>query len=326
MPFEAFGMKVDLELVVKNAKQVQKQVAESMKDIPGGISKGIMGGGGGGVGGFIGKATVAMGALLVIGEGVKKIVNVLKESSPYLKGIFNVFGRAMTMFFRPFGDFLASLLKPLALILMKAAVNWLKFWRGDPAKVIKEAEPRGLIPTIGKIERIREGLPDKIGQEILDNIIAGSQTFVELPKQMKDSFFGWLLENSDQIKLIPKDVRNNILTWIGENKEALSVMTKEVAAAFRSDLLSPEGEELLKGVAPSFADKLRMALEDPSNVAGIKLVLSDFKDHLKGWLDLNLPEGGGGVRDFKFGIEDPSGLPAFMFPENILPRTGKGVD
>jgi len=62
------------------------------------------------------------------------IIGILKKSSPYLKGILSIFGRAFTMFFRPFGDFLATLLRPLAIMLMKMAVSWLKFTRTKAGK------------------------------------------------------------------------------------------------------------------------------------------------------------------------------------------------
>ena len=281
---EIFGMKVDLELVVKNLKQVQKQVGDSMKNVPGGISQGILGGAGGGAGGgfgqFLGKATLAIGAIMVIGKGVGKIVGKLADASPYFKGILSVLNRSMMIFFRPFGDFLAALLKPLALVLMKAAVGWLKLTKKEAART-EGIGPIDIQEALGQAFRIRQGLPDEIGQEILDNIAAGSQTFMALPEEMKDKFFGWLLENADQIKLMPKDVRTNILSWIGENKAALVGMTKEVATAFKTDLLSPEGEQLLKGVVGSFAYQLKQHLNDPQGTNDLKGVFTWVANKIK---------------------------------------------
>ncbi len=347
---EIFGMRVDLELVAKNIKQVRKQVGDAMKNIPAGISEGAFGGGGagggagGGIGKLIGKTTLVIGALLVIGEGVKRLVGILKESSPYLKGVFDIFKRAMMIFFRPFGDFLASLLKPLALLLMKVAVQSLKESRAKAGEV-------GVIEQVAAIPqalRIKEGLPDEIGQEILNGIIEGKQSFVGLPTEMRDKFFGWLLENADQIKLLPEDVRNNILDWIGENRNALMGISKKVADAFGADLTRPAGMAMLAKIPGNFADMIRLELEN--NKASITNLPGEVADFFSGALttpenrakvegvidkfvaffESLLPTEGGGTGGVPR-ISTPRfpvfpDLPNFPQPvEEDLPRTGKGV-
>ncbi|KKL14614.1 hypothetical protein LCGC14_2513850, partial [marine sediment metagenome] len=88
---EVFGMKVDLELVVKNLNKIKQQVSGAMKNIPGGIAQGAgLGGGGAGetagsLGKMTGKLALISGSALLILEGVKKIVGFMTKSSPYLK-------------------------------------------------------------------------------------------------------------------------------------------------------------------------------------------------------------------------------------------------
>ncbi len=72
----------------------------------------------------------------IVGVAIAATLGLLKKSSPYLKGILDIFGRAFLMFFRPFGDFLATLLRPMAILMMKMAVAFIKWLR--PGGVIKE--------------------------------------------------------------------------------------------------------------------------------------------------------------------------------------------
>lgn len=144
-------MKVWLELAVKNIKDIQNQVKQSLSnvDIQGAVSKarGAAGAGGSatdaaanarnltGMGKGIGKIAMTIGAVLgalyVIGKTVKAVLNKMIESSPYLQGVLSVLKRATQLFWRPFGDFLATALRPLAIMLMKAAVKWLGFTRTE---------------------------------------------------------------------------------------------------------------------------------------------------------------------------------------------------
>jgi len=78
-------------------------------------------------------AKLGLGKLALISGGVLALVGIMKkmnrkllESSPYLKGVFSMFKRASIHFFRPFGDFLATLLKPLAILLLRASARWLQ--------------------------------------------------------------------------------------------------------------------------------------------------------------------------------------------------------
>lgn len=156
---EVFGMEVSLGLSVANLKEIQKDVKDGLKDIPaditstikteetkeaiagaketGGFIKslraGIFGGDAdSGMGQMTGQLALIGGAVMGIQSLVGSILNVMKSASPYLKGIFDYFGRAFLVFFRPFGDALATMLKPMALWMMKLAVRFLVWSKKSP--------------------------------------------------------------------------------------------------------------------------------------------------------------------------------------------------
>ncbi len=80
----------------------------------------------------------------IVGAAIAATVGILAKASPYLKGILSIFGRAFMIFFRPFGDFLATLLRPMAILLMKMAVAFLKWMRplGASAREAMEGVPQ----------------------------------------------------------------------------------------------------------------------------------------------------------------------------------------
>ena len=167
MVFEVFGMKVDLEFIIKNLKEVQNKVKQGFKDIPGGMQEGIFGGGAkggggaavGGVGKMLGKLTLIAGAALAIVEISKKIIRTLASTSPRLKGIFDMFKRATMNFFRPFGDALATFLKPAAIATMKMSIKWLEFTREFPKRIKDAIDAIKSIPGLF-ISGLKDLLPD----------------------------------------------------------------------------------------------------------------------------------------------------------------------
>lgn len=275
---EAFGMKVALELVLKNAKEIQKKVQDSMKNIPAGISEGAFGGGGGdtgaggGFGKLLGKTALIAGTGLLILGAAKKMLGALSASSPILKGTLDILKRSMMIFFRPFGDFLASLLKPLAIVLMKAAVAWLQFWRKDRPKLDagESALQRG---------RIVGGLPDKAAEELLDQLISGSKSWEDLLPEMKDRMFGWLIENAGAIKKLPLDIQGQILDWIEVNKAALVGLALKVNEAFSLYLLDPSGAEQLANLGPNIAAAFSASLM--KNKGKLEGVVDEFVSWIK---------------------------------------------
>ena len=83
----------------------------------------------------LGKLALISVGVLAIGAGIKKLVKGLAASSPFLKGVFSMFQRATVQFFRPFGDFLANLLKPLAIVLLRGTARWIQFWSWNPEEL-----------------------------------------------------------------------------------------------------------------------------------------------------------------------------------------------
>ena len=146
---EEYGMKVWLELAVKNVKDIKKQVQEQLKGID---LKGIAGkasaaggqatkaagladsAGAKGLGKLALTAGAMLGVLFVIKKIGDKMLAQLVKSSPYLQGILSVMGRAWMLFWRPFGDFLGNLLRPLAISLLRLSVKWLGYTRTPEGK------------------------------------------------------------------------------------------------------------------------------------------------------------------------------------------------
>lgn len=141
---EEYGMKVWLEFQIKNLKEIKQQVESKLNNINigGAASKAQTAGNVASNAGAIDNTLTVKGILKLAGASaamlgvlyaVKKIAEGiwqnLVKSSPYLQGILKVFGRAFSLFFRPFGDFLATLLRPLAIMLLKLAMKWLQFTR-----------------------------------------------------------------------------------------------------------------------------------------------------------------------------------------------------
>jgi len=115
--------------IIADLKKLKSDLDKFMKEK---FKIGIKGDKAGGLLGKIGLGKLALisAGVLAIGAGIKKLVKGLAASSPYLKGVFSMFKRASMQFFRPFGDFLATLLKPLAIVLLRATSKWLTFTRG----------------------------------------------------------------------------------------------------------------------------------------------------------------------------------------------------
>lgn len=142
----AEGFEIKVPITIKGGKEGEKagkqigekiaeQIKKSFRSI--GLFKGTGGGGGAGgeasaIAGLSKSMKGTTAKLGVIAAIAAVTLGVLRASSPYLKGVLSIFGRAFMIFFRPFGDFLATLLRPLAIWLMKMAIAFLKWTRGTP--------------------------------------------------------------------------------------------------------------------------------------------------------------------------------------------------
>jgi len=151
------GFKVEVPITLKGGqegekvgKQIGEKIAAQLKKTfksikiggaPGagpsemlGVTKGLKG---------VSTKLGLVGAAIVAGIGI------LSKASPYLKGILNIFGRAFMIFFRPFGDFLATLLRPMAILLMKMAVKFMKWMRPIVGAAAEGAEQAPQIGSLG---------------------------------------------------------------------------------------------------------------------------------------------------------------------------------
>ena len=75
-------------------------------------------------------ALAAQKVLEKMADLLRGIFDKMKSASPALQGILLTFEKAMMIFFKPFGDFLALLLRPMALLLIKFARDWAKGLKG----------------------------------------------------------------------------------------------------------------------------------------------------------------------------------------------------
>lgn len=73
------------------------------------------------IAGFAGVAGIAINQVL---ELLGKIKNYLAAASPALKGTFDIISRSFMYMFKPFGDFVAVILRPLAIVLFRFAVGF----------------------------------------------------------------------------------------------------------------------------------------------------------------------------------------------------------
>jgi hypothetical protein len=113
------------------------------------------------------------GKIGIVAAGITAVVALLSQASPYLRGILSIFTRAMMIFFRPFGDFLAMLLRPLAVLLMRVAVAFLKATRpitkamGEGAASVPQIKPDVGLGIIGDIINALLQLGGAIGGAII---------------------------------------------------------------------------------------------------------------------------------------------------------------
>ena len=146
-------MEVSMQLIPENVDKVVNDIKKQFKNIPMGLISSISGGGGGAtssasnIASGVGKlATTMVGAVTILGAialSVKAIVSRMREASPYLRGMFEVMNRASTYFFKPFGDFLASMLRPLAFWLLRASLKFMQWAKMTPEGQVAVAGATG---------------------------------------------------------------------------------------------------------------------------------------------------------------------------------------
>lgn len=207
-------------------EKIALQLKKSLKAIGiGGEAKG------GGIGmtdvskGFKG-ITAKMGA---IGAAIAGAVTLLAQSSPYLKGILAYFGRAFMIFFRPFGDFLATLLRPLAILMMKMAIAFLKWTRPIQGKV---GEAMKEVPQIGGTNNMLTDIPIQIANWALQVGAAIGAVALELGKgafELGTKIGQWLFD----------EVIYPVGTFISDKIMGAFTWVKGIGARIWGDIIRP---------------------------------------------------------------------------------------
>lgn len=203
------GFQIEVPITIKGGREgervgsqigekIASQIKKSIRAV--GIGGGTAGGGSAGMGEAAGMAGMSkglkgvIGKLGVIGMAIGAAVGVLAQSSPYLKGILSIFGRAFMIFFRPFGDFLAVLLRPLAILMMKMAVAFLKWTRPLQGKV---GEAMKDVPQFGTTGNMLVDIPAQIANWALQVGAAIGAVALEIGKgafELGTKIGQWLLD------------------------------------------------------------------------------------------------------------------------------------
>lgn len=192
------GFKTDKASLKRVIGDVTKEVNIAVQKPDVGAAPGIgdIGGALGDIGGSIG-ALGAMGpgiaaigtgiglAVIALNQGLEilgKISDTLSEASPALKGTFELMGAAFKLFFKPFGDFLSSLLRPMAIFMIKMALQFNKFLQAlVPEKPPTEAIfGEGVTPAV--FEEAKKEFAEDLREKTKDTVtdITGSETLGEI--------------------------------------------------------------------------------------------------------------------------------------------------
>lgn len=192
--------------------EVELSFKEKLGEFFKGIQTGVFGemagkGGAGGAGIFgniLGKLGLLSGVFLAVKEIASKIYAKLKEASPALQAVSSMFEQSIRLFFKPFGDFLAMLLRPLAVWLLRIAVKWYKWLSGMTEEQKKKAATGALAGTAvaGPIGGIIGGVIGANWKEILEKI---AEFFYSIIEKIVD----W--QNS--VKEFAENVKQKIIDW-----------------------------------------------------------------------------------------------------------------
>lgn len=103
-----------------------------VSDITGKKGGGTGAGGAFGMGKLLGRGSLILGALTVIGGALNKALGFLAESSAALKADMLLGKQVFSLFFKPFGDLISSLLRPVLMWLLKIAIQWNNLFGRSP--------------------------------------------------------------------------------------------------------------------------------------------------------------------------------------------------
>jgi len=207
----------------------------------GGGGKGSSEGGGGGafltkgIGGALTKLALPLAALKHIWKGISKIVGILKDASPAFAAVTNMFKQSMKLFFKPFGDALAGLFRPLAIKLLKFMIAWNQFWAGKSWTDFKEETKSQAEEIYGEGGFTKQNIHDKIVNWWNETIEALKQKFtwanlytwwdgfvVQLKEIFNlERFSEWWATTKEQFKEIFNwdTIKTKFDDWVTEIKE-----------------------------------------------------------------------------------------------------------
>lgn len=171
-----------------------------------------------GLGGALTKLALPLMALKTIAEGITKLVSILKEASPYLKATMDVGKKTLMLFFKPFGDMLATLLRPALIWLLRMAIKWQSMWGPTAQKKGQEAlEESGLTPetVLDKFS-----IP-KPGDELKTPTVSGGGLLTpEMKEKLKEAWDNFVLgigEGLEDFKTWTNEIWSKFKTWIGDS-------------------------------------------------------------------------------------------------------------
>ena len=226
-------MDIPIKLVISNLAGFKRQVQKAATaNITGGAPEAA----GAAAGGGFGIAAIAKGTLIAglslsvlkgIQEGIGNMFDKMKDSSAALKGVMLVFQKAMLIFFKPFGDFLASLLKPMAALVIRYALGFNKFFRELFAGMGGEIGEE----VVGSVADVAGAVGDAIG-----GIVGGAEGVPEAAKEAA-------------AEAIKEREEGEALVTPGEIAEEAGASVAETINEFSDGV----GDELVANV-PTFAD------------------------------------------------------------------------
>ncbi len=294
-------MSVGLKLFVENVKEVQKQVKDAMKNIPagiqgqisgitGGIQQGALGTGAGAtastLGKMGGKLALLAGTALIISEGVKRIVRFMAASSPYLKGVFDIFKRSLMIFFRPFGDALATFLKPMALWMIKMAVAFLQFTKTPGGGLVAQAGAgAGVGAAIGAVVG---GAPGAVvgaaagaGIALLDEAWQGVKNIGTVVTAWADKAAETFLGiNMDEVRAkVATFMLETWPQWVDNVREKVEIFMLETWPEFVNSLKT-KVEETWGDIEVLLSETIPDAIEE-----GWETVKTFFTETVPGWIE-----------------------------------------
>lgn len=188
---------------------------------------GILGGASGGPGGMLGP----LAALTIVGKGMSdmlgKVVGILATASPALGASLKLIQKTLMMFLRPIGDLLASVLRPIARMMMQAnreaRREALKY--GRPGSVAYTAVYGGAL-FYNLVRGIVQGVSDVIGMVV--DTIYGEGTW----KQVTDFL--------DQLKGLTWEAISAYIDTINTVMEAIRVGVDKISNILGIDTGTPD--------------------------------------------------------------------------------------